>query len=151
VATTGARPVGWYSRWMPSAHTRELLAEEGGFLYDADAYNDDIPYYVTAAGNPHLVVPYSITYNDSFYSYGQLTSPADFVDYCRRGLDYLRDEQDGAPRIMSIGLHPRLSGQAARASAVAEIIEYAKSLDDVWICTRRQIAEHWRITQPPQP
>ena len=149
-ATTGVRPVGWYSRWMPSAHTRELLAEEGGFLYDADAYNDDIPYYVTAAGRPHLVVPYSITYNDSFYSYGQLTSPSDFVDYCRRGLDFLRDEQDGAPRLMSIGLHPRLSGQAARASAVAEIVDYAKSLDDVWICTRRQIAEHWRAAYPPE-
>lgn len=147
--TTGSRPVGWYSRWMPSVRTRELLAEEGGFLYDADAYNDDIPYYVTAAGVPHLIVPYSITYNDSFYSYGQLTSPSDFVDYCRRGLDYLRDERDGAPRVMSIGLHPRLSGQAARASAVAEILDYAKSLDDVWITTRREIAEYWRANFPP--
>jgi peptidoglycan/xylan/chitin deacetylase (PgdA/CDA1 family) len=146
--TTGSRPVGWYSRWMPSPHTRELLAEEGGFLYDADAYNDDIPYYVPAAGGQHLVVPYSLTYNDSFYSYGQLTSPSDFVDYCRRGLDYLRDERDGAPRMMSIGLHPRISGQAARASAVAEILDYAKSLDDVWITTRREIAEYWREAFP---
>ena len=147
-ATTGTRPVGWYSRWMPSIHTRDLLAAEGGFLYDADAYNDDFPYYATAAGRSHLVVPYSITYNDSFYSYGQLSSPSDFVDYCRRGLDYLRQEQDGAPRIMSIGLHPRISGQAARTSAVAEIIEYAQSLTDVWVTTRREIAAYWLAEFP---
>ncbi len=147
--TTGSRPVGWYSRWMPSSRTRELLASEGGFLYDADAYNDDFPYWASTASGPHLVVPYSLTYNDSFYSYGQLTSPSDFVDYLRRGLDYLRNENDGAPRMMSVGLHPRISGQAARASAVQEFLGYAKTLDDVWITTRRAIAEHWTAAFPP--
>jgi allantoinase len=147
-STTGSRPVGWYSRWMPSVNTRELLAEEGGFLYDADAYNDDIPYYVPAAGRPHLVVPYSTTYNDSFYAYGQLGGPSDFVDYCTRALDFLLDDDDGAPRLMSVGLHPRISGQAARASAVEEFVDYAKSHDDVWITTRRSIAEHWLSAYP---
>ena len=147
---TGTRPAGWYSRWMPSQHTRELLVEHGGFLYDSDAYNDDIPYWVPVGPEqrPHLVVPYSLTYNDSAYSYGHLASPADFLDYLRRGLDHLRGEGDGVPRMMSVGLHPRLSGQAARASAVQEFLEYATSLGDVWIATRRQIAEYW-ITEFP--
>jgi peptidoglycan/xylan/chitin deacetylase (PgdA/CDA1 family) len=148
-STVGRRPVGWYSRWMPSVNTRELLAEEGGFRYDADAYNDDIPYYVPAAGRWHLVVPYSTTYNDSFYSYGQLGDPSSFVDYCTRALDYLRREGDGAPRMMSVGLHPRISGQAARASAVEEFLEYAAGLDDVWITTRSAIADHWLEAFPP--
>ncbi|MGD8169907.1 polysaccharide deacetylase family protein [Herbiconiux sp. P16] len=148
-STVGRRPVGWYSRWMPSVNTRELLAEEGGFRYDADAYNDDLPYYVPAAGRPHLVVPYSTTYNDSFYSYGQLGDPSSFVDYCVRALDYLRREGDGVPRLMSVGLHPRISGQAARASAVEEFLRYAADQDDVWITTRSAIADHWLTAFPP--
>lgn len=149
---TGQRPVGWYSRWMRSEHTRELLVDEGGFLYDSDAYNDDVPYWTrvpSAAGEAwHLIVPYTLTYNDSFYSYGHVGSPADFLDYLKRGLDHLRAEGDGVPRILSVGLHPRLSGQAARASAVEEFLEYAKTLPDVWIATRRQIAEFWMQEHP---
>ncbi|HEY0247134.1 MAG TPA: polysaccharide deacetylase family protein [Gryllotalpicola sp.] len=141
--TTGSRPLGWYSRWMASSRTRELLAAEGGFVYDSDAYNDDIPYYAPAAGRSHLVLPYSQTYNDSFYSYGHIASPSDFVDYCMRGLDYLRREGDGVPRMMSVGLHARLSGQAARTSAIEEFLEHALSLDDVWVTRRVDIAEHW--------
>jgi allantoinase len=147
--TCGERPVGWYSRWMPSIHTRELLVREGGFLYDSDAYNDDVPYYVTVDGHSHLVLPYSITYNDSFYSYGQLGGPADFVDYLTRALTYLAEEGDGVPRMMSVGLHPRLSGQAARTSAVAEFLGFAQSRTDVWIATREQIARYWLATFPP--
>lgn len=152
VRVTGVRPVGWYSRWMPSPHTRELLVEHGGFLYDSDAYNDDIPYWVTVGPEQksHLVLPYSLTYNDSAYSYGHLSSPSDFVDLLRRGLDQLRREGDGVPRMMSVGLHPRLSGQAARASAVEEFLDYATGLDDVWVATRQQIAEHW-IAEHPAP
>ena len=147
--TTGHRPVGWYSRWMPSIHTRELLAAEGGFEYDSDAYNDDFPYYVAVAGRPHLVVPYTQTYNDSFYCYGHLGGPTDFVDYCRRGLDYLLNEDDGAPRLMSVGLHPRITGQAARTSALAEFLDYALAQDGVWVTTRREIANYWRAEHPP--
>ncbi|WP_329237285.1 polysaccharide deacetylase family protein [Actinoallomurus sp. NBC_01490] len=148
-ATCGQRPLGWYSRWMPSIHTRQLLMEEGGFLYDADAYNDDIPYYAPVEDSWQLVVPYSMTYNDSFYHYGHLGGPSDFVDYCRRALDYLAEEDDGAPRLMSVGLHPRLSGQAARASALAEFLEHATSRDDVWVTTRLDIARYWREHFPP--
>jgi peptidoglycan/xylan/chitin deacetylase (PgdA/CDA1 family) len=149
--TCGGRPVGWYSRWMPSVHTRELLVREGGFLYDSDAYNDDVPYYATVGGHSHLVLPYSITYNDSFYSYGHLGGPGDFIDYLKRALTYLAEEGDNVPRMMSVGLHPRLSGQAARASAVAEFLEFAQSRSDVWIATREQIARHWLAAFPPAP
>lgn len=145
----GHRPVGWYSRWMPSVHTRELLVEDGGFIYDADAYNDDFPYYTRTAGRWHLVVPYSLTYNDGAFSYGHMTSPSDFVDYCTRALEYLLAEDDGAPRLMSIGLHPRISGQPARAAAVAEFLEHARSTDGVWIATREAIARHWLSDHPP--
>jgi peptidoglycan/xylan/chitin deacetylase (PgdA/CDA1 family) len=148
-ASTGARPVGWYSRWMPSLNTRELLVEAGGFLYDSDAYNDDCPYYVWVSDQWHLVLPYSLTYNDSLYSYGYLTSPSDFVDYCRRGMKFLLEEDDEVPRLMSIGLHPRLSGQAARASAVAEVLDYALGRDDVWIAARADIARYWLGAHPP--
>lgn len=149
-ATCGERPVGWYNRWMPSIHTRQLLVEEGGFLYDSNAYNDDIPYYVRVHDRWHLVVPYSLTYNDSRYANGSYSSPSDFLDYCRRGLDELVSEPDGAPRMLSVGLHPRFAGQAGRASAVRDLIDYALERGDVWIATRREIARWWWDHAPPE-
>lgn len=148
--STGARPLGWYSRWMPSVHTRALLVEAGGFLYDADAYNDDTPYYVTVGTHAHLVVPYTMTYNDSFFSYGHMTAPSDLVDYCRRGLDLLCRESDSGLRMMSLGLHPRLSGQAGRAAAIEEFLKYAIERGDVWIAKRSDIARYWLEQHPPQ-
>ena len=147
-ASVGRRPVGWYSRWMPSVHTRRLLVEEGGFLYDADAYNDDLPYYVTVGSQWHLVVPYSLSCNDGAYSYGHLASPSDFVDYSVRALNFLLGENDDTPRVLSIGLHPRISGQPARASAVAELLDRATSMDAVWIATRADIARYWLAEHP---
>ncbi len=149
--TCGTRPVGWYNRWMPSAHTRELLVEEGGFLYDSNAYNDDLPYYVPVLGRPHLVVPYTLAYNDVHYAYTTYSSPSAFVDTCRRAIDYLCREGDEAPRMMSIGLHARWSGQAGRASAVEEIVSHALSRGDVWVATRQEIALRWREHCPPAP
>jgi peptidoglycan/xylan/chitin deacetylase (PgdA/CDA1 family) len=138
--TCGQRPIGWYCRYGPSVNTRELVIAEGGFLYDSDAYNDDLPYFVQGARGPHLVVPYSLTYNDI---QGTRT-PSDFLDYCRRGLDELRREGlAGYPKMMSIGLHPRLIGQAGRASALREFIAYAQSLGDVWVARRLDIARWW--------
>ncbi len=125
--TCGKRPLGWYCRYGPSVNTRELLVEEGGFVYDADAYNDDLSYYVEVAGKRHLVVPYSLTYNDVGFvvpqSYG---SPGDFFDLLKRGFDYLWEEGETHPRMMSIGLHPRLIGQAGRISGLADFIDYAQ-------------------------
>jgi peptidoglycan/xylan/chitin deacetylase (PgdA/CDA1 family) len=148
-ATTGQKPVGWYSRWMRSDRTRRLLVEHGGFMYDADAYNDDLPYYVDVNGTPHLVVPYTLTYNDAHYSYGHFGNPSDFVELCRRALNQLVRERD-APRILSVGLHSRISGQAGRAHAVAELLDEALGRDDVWVTTRRAIAEFWLANYPPR-
>ena len=145
----GERPVGWYNRWMPSVHTRELLVEEGGFLYDSNAYNDDLPYYASVLEKPFLVVPYTLTYNDVRYISGASGAPSDFFDYCRRGLDYLLEEGQQAPRMMTIGIHARWTGQAARASALRDLLEHAIDKGGVWIATRRQIATWWRDRYPP--
>ncbi len=145
----GKRPVGWYNRWMPSAHTRELLVAEGGFAYDSNAYNDDLPYYVEVLGKQHLVLPYSLTYNDAAYAYGHLGGPEDFLSYCKRGLDYLWEEGETTPKMMSIGLHARLSGQAGRASALRDFIDYAQKRGGVWIATRAEIASWWTSHYPP--
>lgn len=146
--TCGTRPVGMYSRYMPSIYTRELLVEEGGFIYDSESSNDDLPYYVEVLGKQHLVVPYSMTYNDVHYIIGHYSSPSAFVDYCARAIDYLCAEGETHPKMMSIGLHCRWSGQAGRASALDEIITHAKS-KGVWIATRREIAEWWLEKYPP--
>jgi peptidoglycan/xylan/chitin deacetylase (PgdA/CDA1 family) len=142
--TCGVRPSGWYCRYGPSVNTRELLVEEGGFVYDSDAYNDDLPYYVDVKGKRHLVIPYSMTYNDGKFgllpSYG---SPADFLDNLERGLDQLWDEGETHPRMMSIGLHPRLIGQASRVHALREFIEYALKKGKVWFTRRIDIANWW--------
>lgn len=138
--TLGERPIGWYCRYGPSVSTRELVVEEGGFLYDSDAYNDDLPYVTQVNGTPHLVVPYSLTYNDLQGD----KSPDDFADFCQRGLDELWLEGDrGYPKMMSIGLHPRLVGQAGRISALREIIEHGLGKGGVWFARRNDIARWW--------
>lgn len=142
--TCGAPPNGWYCRYSASVNTRELLAEYGGpLVYDSDAYNDDLPYFTEVNGARRLVVPYdSLPHNDARYVAGM--TPADYVDMCRRGIDeYRREGLAGYPKMMTIGLHPRWSGQAGRCSAVRELIEYALGLGDVWITRRIDIARWW--------
>ena len=142
--SVGQRPEGWYCRYGPSVHTRELLVEDGGFVYDSDTYNDDLPYYVDVKGKQHLVIPYSFTYNDG--KFGLLpgyASPQDFVDTLKRGFDVLWQEGETHPRMMSIGLHPRLIGQATRISALREFIDYAHQKGEVWFCKRIDIAHWW--------
>jgi peptidoglycan/xylan/chitin deacetylase (PgdA/CDA1 family) len=143
--TCGERPLGWYDRYCASIHTRELLVEEGGFLYDSNAYNDDLPYFVEARGRSHLVVPYTATYNDARFVAPQgFSSPQDFFETCRRGLDELwREGAHGFPKMMSIGLHPRVAGQAARTSALREFIEYALEKGQVWFARRVDMARWW--------
>ena len=143
-STCGRRPLGWYCRYGPSVHTRELVVEEGGFVYDSDAYNDDLPYFVQVRGQRHLVVPYTLTYNDARFVTGSgYGSPSDFMDQMKRGLDYLWEEGATHPRMMSVGLHPRLVGQAARASALAEFIDYARKKGRVWFAHRIDVARWW--------
>jgi allantoinase len=140
----GERPRGWYCRYAPSVNTRELLVEEGGFLYDSDAYNDDLPYYTDVNGKEHLVLPYTLTYNDARFVLPQgYSDPGSFFDHLKRGLDYYWEEGRTRPRMMSVGLHPRLIGQAARASALRAFIDYALEKGDVWFARRIDIAEWW--------
>jgi peptidoglycan/xylan/chitin deacetylase (PgdA/CDA1 family) len=144
-ATTGERPIGWYYRYGPSVNTRELLVEEGGFLYDSNAYNDDLPYFTEVQGNRHLVIPYSFVYNDGRFVLAQgFGGPSDFVDLCKRGMDeLLREGRAGTPKMMSIGLHPRWIGQAGRTSALREVIEYGLAQGDVAFMKRGDIAHWW--------
>jgi peptidoglycan/xylan/chitin deacetylase (PgdA/CDA1 family) len=144
----GRRPVGWYCRYGASQFTRRLLVEEGGFTYDSDAYNDDIPYYLSVDGKEHLILPYSLLYNDVRFVLPQgFGSPSDFVETCTRGIDYLIKDAGDTARMMSIGLHPRFIGQAARAWALEKVIEHALEAG-VWIATREEIAGYWRENVP---
>jgi peptidoglycan/xylan/chitin deacetylase (PgdA/CDA1 family) len=141
----GERPLGWFCRFAPSVNTRELLVEEGGFLYDCDAFNDDLPYFTEVHGKRHLVLPYTDVYNDSRFVLSQgFSSPRDFVELVTRALgELLREGRAGHGKMMSVGLHPRWAGQPGRTSAVREIIEWALEQGDVWIARRRDIAQWW--------
>ncbi len=153
-ATTGQRIKGWIVRSFPSVHTRSLLVEEGGFLYDSDSTADELPYYVEQDGSPFLVVPYSKVYNDIKYLIApQLGNPDDFLRTLTLGLDYLVDEAERGHggRMMTVGLHSRWSGQAARASAVRGFIEHVLATDGACFMRRVDIAEHWLAEHPPMP
>jgi peptidoglycan/xylan/chitin deacetylase (PgdA/CDA1 family) len=147
--TMGAPPAGWYCRYGPSVNTRRLVAEHGGFLYDSDTYNDELPYYVTVADQPRLVVPYSLSTNDVKFGRGNIGTADDFVAFLRDAFDQLREEGERAPKMMSVGMHARLLGHPARARGLAKFLDYARGHGDVWICRREAIARHWLATHPP--
>lgn len=141
----GRRCVGIYNRYAPSVNTRELLVEEGGFLYDSDYYGDDLPFFVEVLGKQHLVVPYTLVYNDARYVLAQgFSRVADFSDLVIRALDDLRREAAaGYPKMLSIGLHPRLIGVPGRISALREMLDHIVGAGDCWVATREQIAHWW--------
>lgn len=141
--TTGQRPQGWYCRYGASVNTRELLVEEGGFRYDSDAYNDDLPYFTEVKGKQHLVVPYSLVYNDVQFALGNSGSPNEWFNLLKSGFDYLWDEGATHPKMMSIGLHSRWIGQAGRTAALRDFIDYVQNKGDAWIARRIDIADHW--------
>jgi allantoinase len=143
----GKRPVGWYTGRV-SQNTRRLVCEEGGFLYSSDAYNDDLPYWL--AGSPtHLIIPYSLVNNDVRYLIPNgFSSGADFFQQLKDALDMLWQEGAHHPKMMSIGLHSRISGHPARAMALASFLDYVQAHDLVWICRREEIAKHWMTEHP---
>jgi putative urate catabolism protein len=140
----GRRPVGWYTG-RPSPNTRRLVVESGGFLYDSDAYNDDLPYWTEVSGKRHLVIPYSFDNNDSrLQRSGDFSTGDEFFSYCRDAFDWLyRKGTEGEPRMMSVGLHGRIIGRPGRIGALARLIEHMQRHQGVWLCNRAAIAEHW--------
>ncbi|MFC0408014.1 allantoinase PuuE [Roseomonas elaeocarpi] len=147
--TVGVPPVGWYTGRI-SPNTRRLVAEHGGFLYDSDAYDDDLPHYVEVAGKPHLILPYTFDNNDMKFSVPPGFGGTDaFTTYLRDSLDFLRDEGRATPRMMTVGLHCRLVGRPGRAAALARFLDHVVSCSDVWVCRRADIARHWWQEHPP--
>jgi putative urate catabolism protein len=145
---TGERPLGWYTG-RTSPNTRRLVAEAGGFLYDADDYNDDLPYWTMAARRPHLVVPYTLDANDMRFATAPGFSSGDqFFAYLRDSFDALYAEGATTPRMMSVGLHCRLVGRPGRIGALERFLDHARAHDGVWFCRRVDIARHWRARHP---
>lgn len=143
----GKRPVGWYTGRV-SASTRRLIHEEGGFLYSSDAYNDDLPYWLSGSP-PLLVIPYTLVNNDARYLLpGGFACGDDFYRMLRDAFDQLWHEGARAPKMMSVGLHPRISGHPARAMALARFLDDVRGRDAVWICRREEIARHWMAEHP---
>jgi putative urate catabolism protein len=145
---TGSRPLGWYTGRL-SPRTRRLVVEEGGFLYDSDAYNDDLPYWTTEFGRPHLVVPYTLDNNDMKFGTAQgFNQGEDFFTYLRDAFDVLYAEGADRPRMMSIGLHCRLVGRPGRFAALRRFVDHVRAHDRVWFARRVDIARHWIATHP---
>ena len=141
--TTGVRPVGWFTRYGPSLNTRELVAGEEGFIYDSCSMNDDLPYFVRVNEAPWLVLPYSFETNDARFWRGGLVSVNDFFEYLKDTFDCLYEEGQSYPKMMSVGLHCRITGRPARSRAVQSFLEYASGCPDVWFARRDEIASHW--------
>ncbi|QUM87260.1 MULTISPECIES: allantoinase PuuE [unclassified Moritella] len=140
---TGKRPTGWYTGRL-GPNTRRLVAEEGGFLYDSDAYDDDLPYWVKASNQPHLVIPYTLDVNDMRFATPQgFNSGEQFFQYLKDSFDTLYAEGETSPKMMSVGLHCRLIGRPGRVASLKRFLDYVQQHDDVWLCTREQIANHW--------
>ena len=145
---TGERPLGWYTG-RTSPNTRRLVAEHGGFLYDADDYSDDLPFWVKEAGTPQLIVPYTLDSNDMRFAAAQgFTSGDQFFAYLKDAFDVLYSEGKTAPKMLSIGLHCRLIGRPGRFASLARFLAYAQSHTNVWFARRVDIARHWRATHP---
>ncbi|WP_104107019.1 polysaccharide deacetylase family protein [Nocardioides sp. 616] len=143
--TWGAAPTGWYCRYGPSLRTRQLLLEHGGFSYDSDAYDDELPYWTRVSGRDHLVVPHTFSNNDNKYAKGWWATSDDAFTYLRDAFDVLYAE-GGAMMVVSV--HPRLTGHPARAAGLARFLDHVAAHPAVWVTTRSAIAEHWAATHP---
>ena len=141
----GKRPIGWYTG-RNSPNTRRLVMEEGGFLYDSDTYDDDLPYWVDGleSNNKHLVIPYTLDVNDMRFASPQGFNSGDqFFNYLKDSFDALYLEGETHPKMMSVGMHARILGRPGRIMAMRKFLEYVKTFDDIWFCTRSEISEHW--------
>ena len=146
---TGRAPEGWYCRYAPSPATRRLLIEHGGFSYDSDAYNDELPYWVRVGDHPHLVVPYSLVTNDAKLVGGPLVTGRQFADFLLDAFDVLHRESALHARMMSVGMHARILGQPGRIRGLETFLDAVQAREGVWICRRGDLAAHFRRAVPP--
>lgn len=148
---TGSRPLGIY-QGKPSVNTLRLVMEEGGFVYSADSYADELPFWVDGPNGPHLIVPYTLDANDMRFATPQGFNSGDqFFSYLKDTFDVLMAEGEaGSPKMMSIGLHCRLVGRPGRAAALARFLDYVASHDKAWVTRRIDIANHWHQHHHPE-
>jgi putative urate catabolism protein len=144
----GERPLGWYTGRC-SPNTRDLVFEDGGFLYDSDSYSDDLPYWEYKKNKKQLIIPYTLDNNDMRFATNQGFNSGDqFYTYLKDSFDALYEEGKTAPKMMSVGLHCRLIGRPGRFQSLKKFIDYVLKFDDVWICKRIDIAKHWIKNYP---
>lgn len=144
----GERPFGWYTG-RTSENTRYLVIEEGGFLYDADDYSDDLPFWSKVSEKPHLIVPYTLDCNDMRFATVQgFHTGEQFFYYLKDAFDTLYDEGETFPKMLSIGLHCRLIGRPGRFQGLKKFVDYVLKHDRVWLARRVDIARHWIDTHP---
>lgn len=149
-SVTGSRPLGFYQGRV-SPNTRRLVVEEKNFLYDADGYADDLPYWNNEHGKPHLIIPYTLDNNDMRFATQSLNTGDEFFTYLKNAFDVLYAEGDTSPKMMSVGLHCRLSGRPGRAATLSRFLNYVQSHENVWICRRVDIARHWHSNHKCKP
>ena len=141
----GKRPEGWYTG-RNSPNTRKLIIEEGGFLYDSDAYDDDLPYWANEfdTDKKHLIIPYTLDANDMRFTSAQGFNSGDqFYNYLKDSFDVLHKEGETNPKMMSVGLHCRIIGKPGRIQSLKKFLDYILKHEDIWICKRVDIAKHW--------
>ena len=139
----GERPQGWYTGRC-SPNTRDLVFEDGGFLYDSDSYSDDLPYWEVRNKKKQLIIPYTLDNNDMRFATNQGFNTGDhFFTYLKDSFDALYEEGKTNPKMMSVGLHCRLIGKPGRIQSLKKFLDYITKHEDVWICKRIDIAKHW--------
>ena len=139
----GSRPLGWYTG-RSSPNTRDLVFDDGGFLYDSDSYSDDLPYWEQRGKKKQLIIPYTLDNNDMRFATNQGFNTGDhFYNYLKDSFDALYEEGKFNPKMMSVGLHCRLIGRPGRIQSLKKFIDYVLKFDDIWICKRIDIAKHW--------
>jgi peptidoglycan/xylan/chitin deacetylase (PgdA/CDA1 family) len=144
----GVRPVGWMTG-RPSVNTRRLHLELGGFLYDRDSLNDELPYWVSVGSVRHLIIPYSFETNDNRFDENRgFSTGEDFARYMIDCFEVMYEEGANHPKLMSLALHDRLTGRPGRITGLVKFLDHVAARDRVWICTGREIAEHWRHVHP---
>ena len=139
----GSRPLGWYTGRC-SPNTRDLVFDDGGFLYDSDSYSDDLPYWEYRGKKKQLIIPYTLDNNDMRFATNQGFNTGDhFYNYLKDSFDALYEEGKTTPKMMSVGLHCRLIGRPGRIQSLKKFLNYVLKFEDIWICKRIDIAKHW--------